>query len=130
MRVMVLIVLLVMLPISATADAPTSRATAFPIGARFSSAQSPTLVATPHAGAFDPYLAGAFVAGAFVGAVVIQAVASAVLVPALLLAAPPAGAAVAAVSGGGYVYDAISMAGGIGGGLLGTWLYSSRCAAQ
>ena len=128
MRAMVLIVLLLMLPKSVVAETLTSRATAYPAGTLSSSAQSPTLVATPHAGAFDPYLTGAFTAGAFVGAVVVQVIASAVLVPTLLVAAPPAGAAAAAVMGEVYIYDAIRMAGGIGGGLLGTWLYSS--AAQ
>ena len=126
MRAMLLILLLLALPGSALAVVPSAPAPPA------SSAPPAVLVDAPapvssaaNAGGFDGYLAGAFTAGAFVGAVVIQVVAIGILAPALAVAGPPA----AIATGGAYLVEAVTAAGGIGGGLLGTWLYSRHTPA-
>jgi hypothetical protein len=105
---------------------PLPHPTAWPVGPSSSPRQSSILVATAsNVGVFNACLAGVFTTGAFVGAVVVQ-VATAGVAPALLVGAPPAGAAAIAAMGSVYVYEAIAAAGGLGGGLFGTWLYSRR----
>lgn len=110
MRGVMLMLVLLMLPGLAMATSPEPIATQ-PV--------SVDIEASPPAAAgFGASLTGAMAAGAFVGAMVAQVVAYGVIGPALL-AATPVGAAAALTAGGVYLY-----AGGIGGGLIGTWLYS------
>jgi hypothetical protein len=87
-----------------------------------------TAAAPPNAGIFDGYLTGAFTAGAFLGSVIVQIVTTGLMAPALA-ATTPVGPTVALAAGGVYVYEAITAAGGVGGGLFGTWLYSRHAPA-
>ena len=126
MGALLLIVLMLALPGSALAagpSAPALPASGAPL-AVLVDAPAPVSSAAD-AGGFDGYLAGAFTAGAFVGAVVIQVVAIGFLAPALAVAVPPA----AIATGGAYLVEAVTAAGGIGGGLLGTWLYARHAPA-
>ena len=127
MRALMLIAILLAFPGLAMATTPLAETTPSPTGLASSPAQSPAPdAAAPSAGIFDGYLTGAIAAGAFVGAVVVQIVTSGIVAPALL-ATTPVGTAAVIATGGVYAYEAL--AGGLGGGLVGSWLYSRHAAA-
>jgi hypothetical protein len=121
MRALILIAILLAVPGLARATAPMAEATPLPVELAAPPPSPAPDARAASVGVFDGYLAGAVAAGAFVGAVVVQIVTSGIVAPALL-ATTPVGAAAVIATGGVYAYEAI--AGGIGGGLFGSWLYS------